>query len=505
MVDGCSRQAPAALRAQSTSAVWEAARKAREAARKLSALPNEDRNDALERMAKALENAKGDIEKANALDCEKAAKPEAKVAAPLQARLKFGGAKLRDTITGVRDLKKLADPIGLVQLHRELAPGLTMKRITVPLGVLGIIFEARPDAAVQIASLGVKSGNGVLLKCGREAVESCKAILTAIQDGLATSKASPDVVALLTTREETAEMLKMKEYIDLIIPRGSNEFVQYVMQNTDIAVLGHADGICHTYVDKAADLAMAVEIASDAKIQVLLPARLPACPLACLSVSLRQDMGSLLERRDVAVPVGVQRCRDAAGAQGRSRQVFPHVRSPLQAGWRRGEGLPGEHEGDELRGGDGGGLGHRVQRQDHLCQGGLGHGGSHGAHQPIRLAPHRRHRHLRCAGCCPFPVAGGCCGGLLELLEPFRRRFPLRFWSRGRHLDVDDAPARPRRARGPCHLPLLHVRVRAGCQRLRRRCARLLLHPQRAPPLNAASWARGGALAPDDGRSVSKR
>jgi len=293
-----SRQAPAALRAQSTSAVWEAARKAREAARKLSALPNEDRNDALERMAKALENGKADIEKANAVDCEKAAKPEANVAAPLQARLKFGGAKLRDTITGVRDLKGLADPIGLVQLHRELAQGLTMKRITVPLGVLGIIFEARPDAAVQIASLGVKSGNGVLLKCGREAVESCKAIVSAIQDGLATSKVSPDVVALLTTREETAEMLKMKEYIDLIIPRGSNEFVQYVMHNTDIAVLGHADGICHTYVDKAADLAMAVEIASDAKIQY---------PSACNAAE------TLLVHKDVAdkfFPMYAARCKE---------------------------------------------------------------------------------------------------------------------------------------------------------------------------------------------------
>ena len=256
-----------ARRAQSTSAVWEAARRAREAARKLSALPNEDRNTALERMAAALENARGDIEKANAVDCENAAKPEADVAAPLQARLKFGGAKLRDTITGVRDLKGLPDPIGTVQMHRELADGLTMKRITVPLGVLGIIFEARPDAAVQIASLGVKSGNGVLLKCGREAVQSCKAIVTAIKDGLSTSKVSPDVIALLTTREETAEMLKMKEYIDLIIPRGSNSFVQYVMNNTDIAVLGHADGICHTYVDKAADLAMAVDVVSDAKIQ----------------------------------------------------------------------------------------------------------------------------------------------------------------------------------------------------------------------------------------------
>jgi len=304
------QQTAAVSRAQSSSAVWEAARKAREAARKLSALPNEDRNNALERMAAALENAKGDIEKANALDCEKASKPEANVAPPLQARLKFGGAKLRDTITGVRDLKKIPDPIGLVQMHREIAPGLVMKRITVPLGVLGIIFEARPDAAVQIASLGVKSGNGVLLKCGREAVESCKAIVGAMQDGLKTSLVSPDVIALLTTREETAEMLKMKEYIDLIIPRGSNDFVQYVMKNTDIAVLGHADGICHTYVDKKADLKMAVEIASDAKIQY---------PSACNAVE------TLLVHKDVAaqfLPMYAERCKvDGVVAKGCAETV----------------------------------------------------------------------------------------------------------------------------------------------------------------------------------------
>lgn len=250
-----------------TSAVWEAAKKARESARLLAALPNEDRNDALKRVADALENAKGDIEAANAKDCEAAAKPDAGVAPALQGRLKFGGSKFRDTVKGVRDLTKLVDPIGQVQLHRELDKGLVLKRKTVPLGVLGIIFEARPDAAVQIASLGVKSGNGVLLKCGREAVQSCTAIVKAIKDGLASSKASPDVVALLTSREETAEMLKMKNYVDLIIPRGSNEFVQYVMNNTDIAVLGHADGICHVFVDEKANLDMARELAIDSKIQ----------------------------------------------------------------------------------------------------------------------------------------------------------------------------------------------------------------------------------------------
>ncbi|KAJ1476683.1 Aldehyde/histidinol dehydrogenase [Baffinella frigidus] len=175
----------------------------------------------------------------------------------------------------------LKDPINEIQIHKEIAKGLVMKRVTVPLGVLGIIFEARPpplarpDAAIQIASLGIKSGNGVLLKCGREAIKSCTAIVGAIKEGLAGSKVSPDVIALLTSREETAEMLKMKDFVDLIIPRGSNEFVQHVMKNTDIAVLGHADGICHVFVDKAADIDLAVEVCTDSKIQY---------PSACNSV-----------------------------------------------------------------------------------------------------------------------------------------------------------------------------------------------------------------------------
>jgi glutamate-5-semialdehyde dehydrogenase len=122
---------------------------------------------ALERVAAALENAKNAIEAANKVDCEKAAKAEAGVAPALQSRLKFGGAKLRDTIQGVRDLQKLQDPINQVQLNRLIDDGLTLRRVTVPLGVLGIIFEARPDAAIQIAGLSIKSGNGVLLKCGR--------------------------------------------------------------------------------------------------------------------------------------------------------------------------------------------------------------------------------------------------------------------------------------------------------------------------------------------------
>ena len=162
---------------------------------------------------------------------------------------------------------KLPDPVGNLQIHRELDSALILKRVTCPLGVLGIIFEARPDAAIQISSLAIKSGNGVILKGGKEAIHSCTAIVKAIRQGLAQTKVNPEVVQLLTTREEIQQLLKLDNYVDLIIPRGSNSFVKFVMEHTNIPVLGHADGICHLYIDAAANLEKAVSIAVDSKTQ----------------------------------------------------------------------------------------------------------------------------------------------------------------------------------------------------------------------------------------------
>jgi glutamate-5-semialdehyde dehydrogenase len=175
--------------------------------------------------------------------------------------------KLRDAIAGVRDVGKLDDPIGKVQIHREIDTGLILKRTTCPLGVLGIIFEARPEAAIQIVSLAIKSGNGVILKGGKEALGSCEAIVKAIKQGLSDTDVNPDAVQLLTTREEILELLQLDKYVDLIIPRGSNAFVKFVQDNTRIPVLGHADGICHLYVDQGADITKAINITVDSKIQ----------------------------------------------------------------------------------------------------------------------------------------------------------------------------------------------------------------------------------------------
>ncbi len=248
-----------------TSNLLTVAQQTRASARSLAVLPTATKNDALEAIARSLEAAAPEILAANGADCEAA--KTAGISPALYARLKLDEHKLKGAIAGVRDVAKLPDPIGAVQIQRELDQDLILKRIACPLGVLGVIFEARPDAVMQISSLAIKSGNGVILKGGQEAVRSCQALVTAIRQGLAETGIDPAVVQLLTTWEETLELLKLDQYVDLIIPRGSNSFVRFVQQNTNIPVLGHADGICHLYVDQAADVQKAVTIAVDAKTQ----------------------------------------------------------------------------------------------------------------------------------------------------------------------------------------------------------------------------------------------
>jgi glutamate-5-semialdehyde dehydrogenase len=250
---------------QTHSPLTEIAQKTRLAASRLGVLATEEKNQAINAIALALESAQDEILAANVADCE-AAMAEG-IAKPLYKRLQLDEHKLRDAIAGVRDVGKLDDPVGKIQIHREIDTGLTLKRITCPLGVLGIIFEARPEAAIQIVSLAIKSGNGVILKGGKEALRSCEAIVKAIKQGLSNTAVNPDAVQLLTSRSEILELLKLDKYVDLIIPRGSNSFVRFVQENTRIPVLGHADGICHIYIDKAADITKAINITVDSKTQ----------------------------------------------------------------------------------------------------------------------------------------------------------------------------------------------------------------------------------------------
>ena len=267
-----------------SSSLITIANNTRFAAMKLAILSTAAKNEAIEAIASALLSAQDEIIKANVADCEVALSEG--IAKPLYKRLQLDEHKLRDNIAGVRDVGKLSDPVGNVQIHRKLDTGLVLKRVSCPLGVLGVIFEARPEAAIQIATLAIKSGNGVILKGGKEATRSCEAIVKAIKQGLSQTTVHPDVVQLLTTREETLELLKLDKFVDLIIPRGSNSFVQFVQENTSIPVLGHADGICHLYIDKAADIEKAVNIAVDAKTQY------PAACNAIETLLVHQDIAS---------------------------------------------------------------------------------------------------------------------------------------------------------------------------------------------------------------------
>jgi glutamate-5-semialdehyde dehydrogenase len=265
------------------------------AARSAALLSNTARNAAIESIAQALENSTESIFAANIEDCKAALGNS--ISPALHSRLKLGEAKLYPAIEGVRSVAQLPDPLGQMQLHRELDEGLILRRITCPVGVLGVIFEARPDAVMQIASLAIKSGNGAILKGGKEAVNTCQAVVAAIQQGLAKTEVSPHLIQLLTTRAETMELLQLDQYVNLIIPRGSNDLVKFVQQNTLIPVLGHADGICHIYLDRAADLDKAVKITVDAKTQY---------PAACNAVETLLVHQDLVETHLPAVLQGLR-------------------------------------------------------------------------------------------------------------------------------------------------------------------------------------------------------
>lgn len=233
--------------------------------RVLSTSPAVVRNDLLLRIAQGLEADRALLFDANRQDMQASEKAGEK--APLLKRLKFDEDKLAGVCEGVRQVSRLADPINAVTQRRLLDDGFLLEQVTFPIGVIGMIFEARPDALVQIVSLCLKSGNGIILKGGKEAVRTNRALVASIRKSCEGTSLGSDWLILLESHDDVNEMLTMDRDIDLLIPRGSNAFVRYVMDHTKIPVLGHADGICAMYVDQAADLDMAVRCAVDSKIQ----------------------------------------------------------------------------------------------------------------------------------------------------------------------------------------------------------------------------------------------
>lgn len=240
---------------------------ARKAARQLAAVPLEVRNRALLAMADGIAAHKDEIMDANVLDVAQAT--EENLSAPLLSRLKVTDQKCDRMNDGLRALAALPDPLGHVQYAKELSPGLNLYRVACPIGVIGVIFESRPDALVQISSLCLKSGNAVLLKGGKEALRTNIVLTRIIREATENAGIPTGWCDLLQSREDVSEMLKLHKQIDLIIPRGSNAFVEYIMRNSQIPVLGHAEGLCHVYVDESVDLAQAVKVAVDSKTQNL--------------------------------------------------------------------------------------------------------------------------------------------------------------------------------------------------------------------------------------------
>ena len=302
----------------------ETARAARQASFALAASPAQVRNGALLAVADALEAHRGEIFAANRLDLSDAAE----LAAPVKKRLRFDEAKLTDVLSGLRALAAMEDPIGHEQLRTELADGLVLSRVSCPIGVVGVIFESRPDALVQIAGLCMKSGNAVLLKGGREALHTNAALYAVLKAASEAAGLPAGWAGLLTTREDVGEMLRLDEEIDLIIPRGSNAFVRYIMDNTRIPVLGHSDGVCHLYLHEDADPDMAARVVVDAKTQY------PAACNAVETLLVHEKAGAALAAAATTLHAAGVRIRADVPAQAVLAGAGVPCEAATEADWR---------------------------------------------------------------------------------------------------------------------------------------------------------------------------
>ncbi|MBW3041616.1 glutamate-5-semialdehyde dehydrogenase [Prochlorococcus marinus] len=276
-----------------TPELIKVAENAKEASILLGQATNKQRCEVLIEMANALNDNADKILKANLVDIERSEKEGLNKS--LLSRLQLTKNKLEGCIDGVLKVSNLADPIGNRQLHRKLDENLILERVTVPLGVLGVIFESRPDALIQIASLAVRSGNGALLKGGSEARATNQAIMDSLDIGLSKSNVGTGALSLLTTRQESLGLLHLNRFVNLIIPRGSNELVQFIQDNTRIPVLGHADGICHLYVDASVDIDKAISIALDSKIQY------PAACNAIETLLIHEDVAEIFLKKSLPI------------------------------------------------------------------------------------------------------------------------------------------------------------------------------------------------------------
>ena len=281
----------------------EAARAARKASYLLAAASGDLRNNALRAISRRLKERRDEVFAANREDL--LAAQTAGIAQPVLDRLRFDAHKLEDICRGIEALSELPDPIGQRQIHRELADGLVLTRVSCPIGVIGVIFESRPDALVQIGTLCVKSGNCVLLKGGSEARKTNAMLFSVLEEAGRETGLPEGWAALLETRNDVTELLSMDQDVDLLIPRGSGAFVRYIMEHTNIPVLGHSEGVCHVYLDAGCAPEMAARIAKDAKTQY--PS---ACNAAETILWHKDAAAAMLETAQVLQKAGVRMAGD---------------------------------------------------------------------------------------------------------------------------------------------------------------------------------------------------
>jgi glutamate-5-semialdehyde dehydrogenase len=277
--------------------ITEIAKRARAGSRKLARLSNDRRNEILVAAAKAIEGGAQRILDANERDCRaaEALVASGKMSAAMFARLRVTDKGIEEMAARVRDVARLPDPLGRKLATTELDDNLVLYQETCPLGVVGIVFESRPDVVPQVASLALKSGNALILKGGAEAAHTNEMLVQLWRGCLeGFSSAAADVVQLLHTRADVMELLTLKRDVDLIIPRGSREFVEFVARNSRVPVLGHGEGICHVYVDRAADVEKAIRITLDSKTQY------PSACNAAETLLVHQDIAQRFLPRVVA-------------------------------------------------------------------------------------------------------------------------------------------------------------------------------------------------------------
>ena len=294
--------------------IQEEARKMKLAAPAMATAPLEKRNAALQNIAAALDAHKEEIFEANAEDMRAA--EQNNIAPAIRKRLRYDAVKMRDSIAGLYDLEKLPDPVGRDLMRRELDDGLLLRKVSVPIGVIGVIFEARPDAMVQVASLCIKSGNCAILKGGKETAQTNRVLFRLIRSAAIEAGLPCECLLQAELHNEIDELLSCDQDVDLLIPRGSNSFVRYIMEHTKIPVMGHSSGICHVYADAEIDADQAIPIIVDSKIQYA-----AACNAAETLLVNRSIAEEFLPRAAAALADAGVRLRGTAEAAGILQQA----------------------------------------------------------------------------------------------------------------------------------------------------------------------------------------